>query len=153
LMSLGHPGESSETADQTLDWLLAARPDDFDVTIITTYPGTPYYDDAVAHASMPGVFTYEANGDRLHAFEVDYTTVSDYYKGDPNGGYRSFVFTDFLSCEQLVQARDHVEQQARVKLGIPFNQSRAAVQYEHSMGQRGLPANILRSSQRRQVQG
>jgi anaerobic magnesium-protoporphyrin IX monomethyl ester cyclase len=147
LMSLGHPGESDATANDTRDWLLHTRPDDFDVTIITTYPGTPYYDDAVAHASMPDVWTYEANGDRLHAYEVDYTRVADYYKGDPNGGYRSFVFTDFMSAEQIVAARDAIEREVREKLGIPFNASRASIQYEHSMGQRGLPDNVLRSSQ------
>jgi hypothetical protein len=95
---------------------------------------------------MPDVWTYEANGDLLHAYEVDYTRVADYYKGDPNGGYRSFVFTDHLSCEQIVAERDAIEREVREKLGIPFNVSRAAIQYEHSMGQRGLPDNVLRSS-------
>ena len=48
------------------------------------------------HASLPDVWTYThpKTGDRLHAREVDYTVCADYYKGDPNGGYRSFVFTD-----------------------------------------------------------
>jgi radical SAM superfamily enzyme YgiQ (UPF0313 family) len=151
LMSLGHPGESEATAADTRDWLLETRPDDFDVTIITTYPGTPYYDDAVPHASRPDVWTYEANGDRLHAYEVDYTRVADYYKGDPNGGYRSFVFTDFMSCEQIVRARDAIEREVREKLGIPWSPSRAAIQYEHSMGQRGLPEYVLRSSAARRA--
>jgi hypothetical protein len=42
--------------------------------------------------------------------------------------------------------RDMIEKEVRDTLGIPFNQSRAAVQYEHSMGQLGLPGNVLRSS-------
>ena len=42
LMSVGHPGESEDTVRATLDWLLAARPDDLDCAVITTYPGTPY---------------------------------------------------------------------------------------------------------------
>jgi hypothetical protein len=25
----------------------------------------------------------------LHAYEVDYSVSADYYKGDPNGGYKS----------------------------------------------------------------
>jgi radical SAM superfamily enzyme YgiQ (UPF0313 family) len=41
LMSLGHPGESEETIRATRDWLVDVRPDDFDATVITTYPGTP----------------------------------------------------------------------------------------------------------------
>jgi radical SAM superfamily enzyme YgiQ (UPF0313 family) len=146
LMSIGHPGESPETVADTRDWLLEVKPDDFDVTIITTYPGTPYYDDAEPHAELPNVWTYTFEGDRLHAYEVDYTEVADYYKGDPDGGYRAYVFTDFLSSENLVHLRDEVEAGVRAKLGIPFNPSRPAQQYEHSMGQNHLPANILRTS-------
>ena len=41
-MSIGHPGESQETILDTHRWLLAVKPEDFDVTIVTTYPGTPY---------------------------------------------------------------------------------------------------------------
>ena len=52
------------------------------------------------------VYTQPQTGDRLYAYDVDFTVTADYYKGDPNGGYRSFVFTDFLSSEQLVQVRD-----------------------------------------------
>jgi radical SAM superfamily enzyme YgiQ (UPF0313 family) len=44
LMSLGHPGESEDTIRATRDWLVEVRPDDFDATVITTYPGTPYLD-------------------------------------------------------------------------------------------------------------
>jgi anaerobic magnesium-protoporphyrin IX monomethyl ester cyclase len=50
LMSLGHPGESRETIRDTRHWLLEERPDDFDATVITVYPGTPYYDSALETA-------------------------------------------------------------------------------------------------------
>lgn len=147
LMSIGHPGESPETVRQTLDWLLEVRPDDFDVTIITTYPGTPYYDHAVRHPERPGTWVYSAaNGDRLYALELDYTRTADYYKGDPNGGYQAFVYTDDLSCEALVVERDQVERRVRERLGIPFNPSASALRYEHSMGQHHLPPHLLRVS-------
>jgi len=149
LMSVGHPGESPETVQATRDWLIETKPADFDVTIITTYPGTPYYDEAVPHESMPGVwtYTYKKTGDRLHAYDVDYTRVAEYYKGNPDGGYHAYVFTDALNSEQLVQARDHVERDVRAALGIAFNPSAPALRYEHSMGQFGqLPPNILRQS-------
>jgi radical SAM superfamily enzyme YgiQ (UPF0313 family) len=149
LMSLGHPGESPETARELADWLLEVRPDDFDCTIITTYPGTPYYDEALPHPGEPGVYTYTApkSGDRLHAYDVDFSRVADYYKGDPNGGYRAFVFTDALTSEALVEARDGIEREVRTRLGIPFNPSRAAVRYEHTMGMPGpLSDGILRVS-------
>jgi radical SAM superfamily enzyme YgiQ (UPF0313 family) len=151
LMSVGHPGESEETIRAVRDWLVEAKPDDFDCTIITTYPGTPYYDEAVPHPSEPGVWTYTAkkSRDRLHAYEVDFSEVAEYYKGDPDSGYRSYVFTDFLTAARLVEMRDWVERDVRRVLEIPFNASAAAVAYEHSMGQGangGLPAFVLRRS-------
>ena len=147
LMSIGHPGESEETIRDTEDWLLETAPDDFDVTIITTYPGTPYYDHAEPLADQPGVWRYEYKGDVLYSLEVDYTVEADYYKGDPDGGYRSFVYTDQVDAEALVSLRDRVEKGVRAKLGIAFNPGTAALRYEHSMGQGGaLPPNILRLS-------
>ncbi|HEX6163089.1 MAG TPA: radical SAM protein, partial [Vicinamibacterales bacterium] len=153
LMSLGHPGESEETALQTRQWLLEVAPDDFDVTIITTYPGTPYYDEAVPDPATPGhwTYTYAKTGDRLHMTELDYMKVADYYKGDPDGGYRAFVWTDALSSDDLTRLRDFIERDVRARLGIPFNPGAPAIQFEHSMGQYGahLPSNMLRSTQRR----
>ena len=150
LMSIGHPGESVETIEETHKWLLEVKPDDFDVTIITTYPGSPYYDDAVPDKKHTGVwiYTYPKTGDNLYGLEIDYTTVADYYKGDPDGGYQSFVFTDYLDTEGLVALRDFVERDVRKKLGIKFNPSAAAIRFEHSMGQFGskLPPYILRES-------
>jgi anaerobic magnesium-protoporphyrin IX monomethyl ester cyclase len=151
LMSMGHPGECEETALQTHQWLVDVAPDDFDVTIITTYPGTPYYDEAVPHPSMPGhwTYTFTKTGDRLHMTELDYMKVADYYKGDPDGGYRAFVWTDALSSDDLVRLRDFVERDGRARLGIPFNPSAPALRFEHSMGQFGaqLPLTMLRKSQ------
>jgi radical SAM superfamily enzyme YgiQ (UPF0313 family) len=146
LMSIGHPGESEETALAVRDWLIDMAVEDFDCTIITTYPGTPYYDLSVRHESLPGVWTYSApgTGDRLHAYEVDFSVTSDYYKGAP-GEYRSYVFTDHLSSSGLVAIRDAIEKDVRDRLGIPFNQARAMIQYDHSMGQ-GLPPTILRTT-------
>lgn len=145
LMSLGHPGESLETVDDTLSWLLANEPSDFDATIITPYPGSPYYDDA--EPIDDNIWAYTArNGDRLYQYSLDYTQVADYYKGDPDEGYVSHVYTDNLSAEELVKARDRLERTVRDKLGIPFNPSAPTTPYEHSMGQTGLPSRILRAT-------
>ena len=145
LMSIGHPGESEETVAAVGKWLIEMAVDDFDCTIITTYPGTPYYDLSVAHDTLPGVWTYTArSGDRLHARDIDFSTTADYYKGAP-GTYQAYVFTDHMTSEQLAVARDRVESEVRAKLNIPFNQARASILYDHSMGQ-GLPMSILRST-------
>jgi radical SAM superfamily enzyme YgiQ (UPF0313 family) len=152
LMSIGHAGESAETIAETQAWLLKMMVDDFDATIITTYPGTPYYDEA--YESSAGIWTYQAKGgDKLHAYALDYSKVSDYYKGDPNAGYKAYVFTDHLSSEDLVGLRGQLEQKVRTELSIPFYPGAPAVQYEHSMGMAGLPDTILRSSHFATAQG
>jgi anaerobic magnesium-protoporphyrin IX monomethyl ester cyclase len=147
LMSVGHPGESEKSILDVRDWLIDSRVDDFDCTVITTYPGTPYYDLAKRHPELPKVWTYshKKTGDRLHAYDLDFTETPDYYKGDPNGGYKSYVFTDYLSAERIVALRDRVEREVRAALSIPFYSAKAAIRYEHSMGQ-GLPQSLYRSS-------
>lgn len=151
LMSIGHPGESLETIAETKSWLLENRPEDFDVTIITPYPGSPYYDEAVQNDAGDWVYTFKETGDRLYAKEIDYFKTADYYKGDPDGGYQSYVWTDGLSCDMLVSERDKLERDVRQVLRIPFNASASAVRFEHSMGQ-GLPETILRKSLRLEKQ-
>lgn len=151
LMSLGHPGESRVTAQETLDWLLAVKPSDFDVTVITPYAGSPYFDDA-SPTEVDGVWVYTCkNGERLYQYELDYTQEADYYKGDPDDGYVAHVYTDYLSSEEIVAERDRVERTVRAELGIPFNPGAAATQYEHSMGQSKLPSSILRTSTKHKV--
>lgn len=144
LMSMGHPGESLETVEETRRWLLENKPDDFDVTIITPYPGSPYYDDAIKDGDA-WVYTYAKTGDKLYAKEVDYLKTADYYKGDPDGGYQSYVWTDYLSSGELVRERDRLERDVRAALGIAFNPGAPGVRFEHSMGQ-GLPPNILKGA-------
>ncbi len=148
LMSVGHAGESQETVGDVQRWLLDVKPDDFDCTVITVFPGTPYYDEAVPHATERDVWTYTSKrtGDRLHSYDVDYRVVAEYYKGDPDGGYTAYVFTDHLTSKRLVELRDEVESTVRAKLSIPFNPGAVARRYEHSMGQ-GLPGFVLRTSQ------
>ena len=147
LMSIGHPGESEATVRAVHDWLVAMDVDDFDCTVITPYPGTPYHDEARPHETEAGVWTYTQprTGDKLYAYELDYTVTADYYKGIPGGGYESFVFTDYLSSDELVELREWVEKEVRATLDIPFNPSQTAVRYDHSMGQ-GFSGAVLRSS-------
>ncbi len=140
LMSVGHPGETEESVLAVRDWLIKERVDDFDVTVITTYPGTPYYDEA---KEINGTWTYTINGDRLYMEDADFTRDAQYYKGIP-GSYKSYVWTDGLSAERLVELRDEVEAGVRKALGIPFYPTGGAVRYEASMGQ--LPGHILRGA-------
>jgi radical SAM superfamily enzyme YgiQ (UPF0313 family) len=148
LMSMGHPGESSTTIDDTRNWLLENKPEDFDITIITPYPGSPYYDDAVLEGNA-WVYTYPKTCDRLYAKEVNYLKTADYYKGDPNGGYQSYVWTDHLTADELVERRDRLERDVRSALNIPFNPGAPGIRFEHSMGQ-NLPPMILRATTKKE---
>jgi anaerobic magnesium-protoporphyrin IX monomethyl ester cyclase len=147
LMSIGHAGESLETIENTKKWLLEVQPEEFDCTIITTYPGSPYFDDAV-FVKDKYVYTSDLTGDKLYQSPIDYLTELDYYKGDPNGGYVSYVWTDHLSPEEIVEARDDLEKEVREKLNINFNPARPGIKYEHSMGMGNIkiPDFILRKT-------
>jgi len=141
LMSIGHPGESLETINETKNWLLTEQPDDFDVTIITPYPGSPYYDEAVPTGKTNEWVYRASNGDLLYQKEIDYTQEADYYKGDPNDGYISHVYTEYLTSEELVIERNEVEKIVREKFNIPYYQSAASTEYDRSMGQSGILSN------------
>lgn len=149
LMSIGHPGESHKTVAQTRDWLIKAGPDDFDITLITPYPGSTYYDRAVPVLENPGmwVYTVPATGDRLYCPEIDYTATAVYYNSAPDTGYRAFTATDHLTSKDLVSLRIELEHELRTTLSIPYNTSGDAIHYyEHSMGQTSdLPEHILKA--------
>jgi len=145
LMSTGHAGESEDTIRCIRDWLVDVKPSDFDCTIITPYPGSPYYDDAVTMPDGSWCYTAPKSGDRLYMHDVDFTTEAQFYKGQP-GSYISHVWTDHISPERLVEMRDWVENEVRLELGIPFYHTGQS--FEHSMGAGGsfLPKTILNST-------
>lgn len=132
LMSLGHPGESLHTIAATQQWLIDVQADEFDATVLTVYPGTPYHDNATE--ILKDVWCYTARtGDRVFFRSIDQRKDTPYYKGVP-GDYQSFVWTDYLSASELVQARDALETEVRKRLHIPWPRAAAETQYEHSMG-------------------
>ncbi len=132
LMSVGHPGEDKTTLTDTMRWLLDNKPDDFDMTVITVYPGTPYHDSAVHMPDDSWCFT--VNGDKLYHHNIDFLEEQAFYKGVP-GEYKSFVWTDALSSEELVTYRDHIEELVRFKLELPYP-GQIVAQTEQTMGQR-----------------
>ena len=141
LMSIGHPGESQQTIDESIDWVLENRPEEVDWTVITQYPGSPYYD----HSEREGdhwVYVEPRGGEKLYSADPDFLKDAWFYKGVP-GDYTSYVWTDYLSADQLVYLRDQAEKVIREELGLPEIQSVAAQQFEHSMG---LSSHVLRSS-------
>jgi len=149
LMSVGHAGESAKSIENTKNWLLEVEPEDFDCTVITTYPGSPYFDYAVKENDYY-VYTEKKNGDKLYQASIDYLTELDFYKGDPEDGYISYVWTQNITAEALVEERNKLENEVREKLNIPFNPGRPGLVYEHSMGMGNIniPSHILRTTRK-----
>ena len=145
-MSLGHPHESDQTVKDTCEWLINMEVEEFDCSVVSPFPGCPYYDESTPFDPKNGIWRYQVpeNGDNLYSVDVDYVKTTQYYKGDRNLGYSSFVYTDFLKAEEVVKARDWIEDTVRQKLNLPYFQTAAAINYDHSMGT--LPPHILRSS-------
>ncbi|PIT92423.1 MAG: hypothetical protein COU08_02410 [Candidatus Harrisonbacteria bacterium CG10_big_fil_rev_8_21_14_0_10_42_17] len=147
LMSIGHPGESLETVHATRDWIREIHPESFDISRITAYPGSPYFDNAVE--TETGVWTHIApNGCRFHSPETDFTRDYLFYKGDRgvrDGLKTIFAWTDDLTARDLGHLAHEIEAELRQDLGQPFQTDAPTVLYDHSMGQ-GFPDTILRST-------
>jgi radical SAM superfamily enzyme YgiQ (UPF0313 family) len=151
LMSIGHPGESETTIGESIEWAVnnLSVGDDIDWTIITQYPGSPYFDHSV-YVPEKNAWLYEMRNKktdevaRLWSSEVDYLKDANYYKGVP-GEYTAFVWTDYLSALDLVKMREIAEGYTREKLELNQIAHNRLQQFEHSMGQ-SLPTKILRTS-------
>lgn len=111
LMSIGHPGESPETIGETRRWMKQVQPDDFDVTIVSIYPGTSYYEESIRD-EYKKAWVYEKYGKRLYSDDIDFMNEESNYKGKP-GEYNCHVFTDYLSAKDLIFARDFLEGELR----------------------------------------
>lgn len=136
LMCLGRPGESPESIQESVDWLLRIQPDELDMTVVTIYPGTAYHDNSTPLQNTPDVWVYTApeTGDKLYSKTIDYTKDAYFFKGKSRDEYKAFVYTDYFTTEQLVSARDEAEQQVRAKLGIISPIDAVTKHIEHSMG-------------------
>lgn len=106
---VGLPGETPETIEELRTWLLemvALGLKDADVSITTPYEGTPLYD-------TPEKFNIHFDKEKL-----DYSKDLVLYKGIP-GQYKSYVWHDQLSQEDLVRARQYVEDEFRRAARLP----------------------------------
>jgi radical SAM superfamily enzyme YgiQ (UPF0313 family) len=107
LMSVGHPGESRETIQETIQWLKEMRPDETDATIVSVYPGSGYFNKAVRVRDKWFKYTHETTKDALYIKNIDFLSESNFYKSKSDE-YVSYVFTDYLTCGELVRQRQHI---------------------------------------------
>lgn len=104
LMSIGHAGESFSTLNDTMWWLRDMKPDETDVTIVAVYPGSNYFNKSFKLGK--GWFKYisKHTNDALYIKDVDFLYESNFYKSREDE-YVSYVFTDFLSAQNIVDQR------------------------------------------------
>ena len=103
LMSIGHPGESYESINETKEWLNKYKPDELDVSILTLYPGTEYFDNA-HFDNNKWVYTAK-NGDKLYSENISFLTDKTYYKSKENEN-SCFISTDYLTTEEILKCQN-----------------------------------------------
>jgi radical SAM superfamily enzyme YgiQ (UPF0313 family) len=108
IMSLGHPGESPETLQETEKWLDEVKLDDVNFTIISALPSSAYYDNSVLQNGV-WVYTSPETGDKLYDVGIDWTKIVHFYNADPSLTYESTVYTDYLSRKELVRWHSYFE--------------------------------------------
>jgi radical SAM superfamily enzyme YgiQ (UPF0313 family) len=105
---VGLPGETPETIVTLRNWLVAMASEglaDADVSITTPYEGSPMYD----HPERFDII-FDKN-------ELDYSRESILWKGVP-GEYRSYVSHARLTREDIVRAREWIEDEFRAAAGL-----------------------------------
>ena len=102
LMSIGHPGESKESIRETYEWLKMVEPDEIDVSIISVYPGSNYYNKSILLENQL-IYTSKT-GDKLYIDNIDFIEKSNFYKSKSNE-YVSYVYTDYLNKSELIESR------------------------------------------------
>ena len=109
IMSIGHPGESEETLNQTYEWLDKVKLEDVNFTIISCLPSSFYYDNATLREDGIWVYTAPETGDKLYSIDVDFHKKPNILNGNLDYGYEATVFTDHLTQEQLVEWHKKLE--------------------------------------------
>ena len=97
-MIMGLPGENLTTIEESKQWLLQNRPDDFDITVYVPYGNSH-------------IFNHKAD------YDIDWSCSWDdmFYKGKPHE-YHPVISTSALSAENIQQLRDDFETEIRLKL-------------------------------------
>jgi len=106
---LGHPDEKIEDVIDTYNWLIENKPDDFDINIITPYPGSKIYDDAKPSKKFNN-YKWEFNG--LYFNKPRYSQEDSFYKGH-DGLSESNIRTNNLTNRQLKILRNEIEEYIR----------------------------------------
>ena len=103
---IGHPSETYEDVRQTVKWIKEANPDDFDINVLTAYPGSKIYDESIPSIKFEG-YNWEYKG--LYFNKPDYSKEETFYKG-LNAKSSSFTRTDQMSEKYIHAKRDKIQE-------------------------------------------
>ena len=106
---LGHPSETLEDVEMTKQWLIDNKPDDFDINLLTPYPGSKIYDEAVPSDKYEG-YEWEYKG--LYFNKPDYSKDESYYKGLDKQSM-SNIRTDEITHDEFVRLRNEIDEEVR----------------------------------------
>ena len=149
---VGNPGETRDDVMLTRDWIMDAKPDSFDVTVFTPYPGSPIFNVLFPEEGRAQLPSPHMEGLPLDAPLPDFARESWFYKGVP-GEYKSGTSTrgidgsPGLTSLELVALRDQIDAECKAALGHDQAQRVSPVfaaqqVYEAGMGQ--TPAHTIR---------
>lgn len=144
LMMAGQPTETLEDVRMTESFLndlgeLAHRhrmPWDFDLTILTPYPGSKVYDDLRPNEGRhKEEFQRVLGGGELYVRAVDFSRESAPYKTAP-GENVVLVRTETLGSNDLLELRQEIDDRVRARYGLHRHDRDDPKRYiEHDMGQ------------------
>ncbi len=91
---IGLPSESKETVQKTREWLAKTKPENFDISIFTPYPGSDIYKNKSK---------YEIDWDENFLKKVWFSGEAQY--GD------CAVYTPYLSSEEILELKKQIEEE------------------------------------------
>lgn len=106
---IGHPRETYKDVENTVQWIKDNKPDSFDFTLLTPYPGSILYDKSTSSSKHPG-FDREWKG--LFFKRINYSFTESHYKGKP-GGYSCHSRTNNLTSKELLKLQEEKEAELR----------------------------------------
>ena len=106
---LGHPTETLEDVSETVEWVRQNKPDDFDLNLVTPYPGSKIYDEAVPSKRFAD-YSWDFKG--LFFNKPRYAEEDSFYKGLDQQS-RSNVRTEELDNRAYMNIRDSADKYLR----------------------------------------
>jgi len=93
-LMIGLPSESKESVEKTKEWLRETKPDNFDISTFTPYPGSPIYEDKK---------NYEIDWDEKFLREI-------WFSGEAQYG-NCAVSTPYLSSKEILKLKKEIEEE------------------------------------------